>query len=43
MFDDGSDVNEVIYNSSGQIVEGVFKIPKGWGGQMRLRGLRMKR
>ena len=42
MFDDGSDVNEVVYNSSGQIVEGVFKIPKGWG-QMRLRGLRMKR
>ena len=29
--DDGSDVNEVVYNSSGQIVEGVFKIPKGWG------------
>lgn len=42
VFDDGSDVNEVVYNSSGQIVEGVFKIPKGWG-QMRLRGLRMKR
>ena len=31
VFDDGSDVNEVVYNSSGQIVEGVFKIPKGWG------------
>lgn len=28
VFDDGSDVNEVVYNSSGQIVEGVFKIPK---------------
>lgn len=42
VFDDGSDVNEVVYNSSGQIVEGVFKIPKGLG-QMRLRGLRMKR
>lgn len=42
VFDDGSNVNEVVYNSSGQIVEGVFKIPKGWG-QMRLRGLRMKR
>ena len=42
VFDDGSDVNEVVYNSSRQIVEGVFKIPKGWG-QMRLRGLRMKR
>lgn len=33
VFDDGSDVNEVVYNSSGQIVEGVFKIPKGWGGK----------
>ena len=28
VYDDGSDVNEVVYNSSGQIVEGVFKIPK---------------
>ena len=29
VFDDGSDVNEVIYNSSGQIVDGVFKVPGG--------------
>ena len=26
VFDDGSDVNEVVYNSSGQIVDGVFKV-----------------
>ena len=30
VFDDGSDVNEVVYNSSGQIVDGVFKVPGGW-------------
>lgn len=30
VFNDGSDVNEVVYNSSGQIVDGVFKVPKGW-------------
>ena len=30
VFDDGSDVNEVVYNSSGQIVDGLFKVPKGW-------------
>lgn len=29
VFDDGSDVNEVVYNSSGQIVDGVFKVPGG--------------
>ena len=29
VFDDGSDVNEVVYNSSGQIVDGVFKVPEG--------------
>ena len=29
VFDDGSDVNEVVYNSSGQIVDGVFKMPVG--------------
>ena len=29
VFGDGSDVNEVIYNSSGQIVDGVFKVPGG--------------
>lgn len=27
VFDDGSDVNEVVYNSSGQIVDGMFKVP----------------
>lgn len=27
VFDDGSDINEVVYNSSGQIVDGVFKVP----------------
>ena len=31
VFDDGSDVNEVVYNSSGQIVDGKFKIPNGTG------------
>lgn len=31
VFDDGSDVNNVVYNSSGQIVDGKFKIPKGTG------------
>lgn len=30
VFDDGSDVNEVVYNSSGQIVDGAFKVPVGW-------------
>lgn len=30
VFDDGSDVNEVVYNSSRQIVDGVFKVPRGW-------------
>ena len=30
VFDDGSDINEVVYNSSGQIVDGVFKGPGGW-------------
>ena len=30
VFDDGSEVNEVVYNSSGQIVGGVFKMPVGW-------------
>ena len=30
VFDNGSDVNEVVYNSSGQIVDGVFKGPGGW-------------
>lgn len=29
VFDNGSDVNEVVYNSSGQIVDGVFKVPGG--------------
>ena len=29
VFDDGSDVNEVVYNSSEQIVDGVFKVPGG--------------
>ena len=29
VFDDGSDVNEVVYNSSWQIVDGVFKVPGG--------------
>ena len=29
VFDDGSDVNEVVYNSSGQIVDGTFKVPGG--------------
>ena len=27
VFDDGSDVNEVIYNGNGQIVNGAFKVP----------------
>ena len=31
VFDDGSDVNEVVYNSSGQIVDGKFQIPSGIG------------
>ena len=30
VFDDGSDVNEVVYNSSGQIVDGAFKAPGGF-------------
>ena len=30
VFDDGSDVNEVVYNSSGQIVDGAFKMPGGF-------------
>ena len=30
VFDDGSDVNEVVYNSSGQIVDGAFKMPAGF-------------
>ena len=30
VFDDGRDVNEVVYNSSGQIVDGMFKVPGGW-------------
>ena len=30
VFDDGSDINEVVYNSSGQIVDGVFEVPVGW-------------
>ena len=25
VFDDGNDVNDVVYNSSGQIVDGAFK------------------
>ena len=29
VFDNGGDVNEVVYNSSGQIVDGVFKVPGG--------------
>ena len=29
LFDDGSDVNTVVYNSSGQIVDGMFKVPGG--------------
>ena len=29
VFDDGSDINEVIYNNSGQIVDGLFKVPGG--------------
>lgn len=29
LFDDGSDVNEVVYNSSGQIVAGKFQVPDG--------------
>ena len=31
VFADGSDVNEVVYNSSGQIVEGTFQVPDGVG------------
>lgn len=30
VFDNGSDVNNVVYNSSGQIVEGMFKTPGGF-------------
>ena len=30
VFDDGRDINEVVYNSSGQIVDGVFKVPGEW-------------
>ena len=30
VFNDGRDINEVVYNSSGQIVDGVFKVPGGW-------------
>lgn len=30
VFDDGRDINEVVYNSSGQIVDGMFKVPGGW-------------
>ena len=30
VFDDGNDVNDVVYNSNGQIVDGVFKIPAGF-------------
>ena len=30
VFDDGMDINEVVYNSSGQIVDGIFKVPGGW-------------
>ena len=30
VFDDGSDVNNVVYNSSGQIVDGAFKVPGGF-------------
>lgn len=42
MFDDGSDVNEVVYNSSGQIVDGAFKAPGGFAAEL-LHGLRIKR
>ena len=30
VFDDGSDINNVVYNSSGQIVDGAFKMPVGF-------------
>ena len=30
VFDDGSDINNVVYNSSGQIVDGAFKMPAGF-------------
>ena len=30
VFDDGNDVNDVVYNSSGQIVDGAFKMPRGF-------------
>lgn len=31
VFADGSDVNEMVYNSSGQIVDGAFQVPDGVG------------
>lgn len=33
VFDDGSDVNNVVYNSSGQIVDGAFKTPGGFSAE----------
>ena len=30
VFDNGSDVNDVVYNSKGQIVDGAFKVPGGF-------------
>ena len=33
VFDDGSDVNEVVHNSSGQIVDGAFKMPAGFSAE----------